>query len=248
MLAPTTLASCCRATLSSFRVECNGTPSATLWLVDGNCIDEDAIEQGKRALAPSEMRRFASFKRPERQRQYLIGRMLLRHAVSRMTGVPPASISTLDRPGAAPLLILPDGVLQPGFSLSHSREWIACTTGTDVQVGVDIEVIDSERNILALADAAFYPEEYAWFTGQNGSERLAAFYRMWTLKEALFKLLSVQHRQDEMARLIDTSGRLQSCGDRWFACFPQHAHLSISICSTQPLEKILPVTLSELAV
>jgi 4'-phosphopantetheinyl transferase len=222
-------------------------PSTRLWLVDGRHLQDDLIDGLRAQLSTEEAQRTARFQRPERQRQYLLGRLLLRHAVGRTTGVPPSSISTLDRPGAAPLLILPDGVPQPGFSLSHSRHWIACAAGFDAALGLDVEVVDAERDVVALSETGFHPDEHAWLLRQTETERVDAFYRLWTLKEALFKLLSNCGEQQRTPVVVVHDGQVLSQDEAWFAARLKHPELSVTLCSTQPLREISLVQVTELA-
>jgi len=56
-----------------------------------------------------------------------------------------------------------------------------------MQLGVDIELISEKRNHQKLAKHFFHPAEIDWITAQGQ----AAFFRVWTLKEALAKALKV---------------------------------------------------------
>jgi phosphopantetheinyl transferase len=68
-------------------------------------------------------------------------------------------------------------------SLAHSGAMVACATASDGAIGIDVERMDSGRPLLALARAAFGPAE----TAEVRSGGIAAFYRIWTLREALAK-------------------------------------------------------------
>jgi 4'-phosphopantetheinyl transferase len=216
-----------------------------LWLL--NIQDRPDKKDWLRTLGAGEAARFANFIRPERRRQFLFGRMLLRHAVRMAAAVSLQEIDVIERPGSSPQLVLANGMQPPCFSLSHSREWVACAMGANCHVGADIEVIDPERDIEALAGTAFYPDEHAWLTNQDDVRRVTAFYRMWTLKEALFKLQSSLCPPENSTSLV-SGGQLQSSGEGWFACFPQHAQLSISICSTHATSKLVSIVLENLAI
>ena len=202
-----------------------------LWLLDGRTVRDDELASFLPLLAPDETERHRRFLRAERRRQFLLGRMLLRFAVSALTGIPAISAGTIIRPGFGPQLQLPGGVPSPHFSLSHSREWIACAVSAEHALGLDIEVLDAERDVLALSEASFCADEHACLLKQNGTDRIAAFYRLWTLKEALFKLFSNAGLQSDVPSLIRADGTQLSHGDGWFACTPEHPDLSIAICS-----------------
>ncbi|WP_158592283.1 4'-phosphopantetheinyl transferase family protein [Noviherbaspirillum sedimenti] len=191
-----------------------------------------------RRLSKAEAARYARFKRPQRQQQYLLGRMLLRHAVACATAVAPQDIGTIEQPDSAPLLVLPENEPHPAFSLSHSRHWIACVVGSSPSLGVDIEVIDARRNVLALSEAAFDTSEHDFIRKHGESERVLAFYRIWTMKEALFKLWSSAGRQDKPPAVINAEGELQLQGDGWTCAFLEHPHLAIAVCSALPLVEI----------
>ncbi len=171
--------------------------------------------------------------------------MLLRFAISTLTGIPATAIGTIIRPGLGPQLQLPDDVPPPHFSLSHSREWIACAVSTEHAIGLDIEVLDAERDVLALSEVSFRADERACLLRQHGAERIAAFYRFWTLKEAIYKLFSNAGLQRDLPALIDANGTLLSQGNSWFASIPQHASLSIALCSASAMPHLTFMETSE---
>ncbi|HCY61255.1 MAG TPA: hypothetical protein DHV59_00125 [Oxalobacteraceae bacterium] len=222
-------------------------PSVTLWLLDGRVIQKPELTQLEHQLSPPQAQRFARFRRPERQRQYLLGRTLLRHAIGHATGMAPAAVGTVELPGAAPLLVLPESLPCPAFSLSHSCHWIACATSAGTRLGIDIEVIDERRDVLALAEAAFDADEYAFIRSQSDAARVPAFYRLWTMKEALFKRWSSAGRPDKPPPLVNSAGELQVQGDGWACSFMEHPQLAICICSALPLAEITKIAPPALA-
>ena len=71
------------------------------------------------------------------------------------------------------------------FSITHSRDLCAVALSSD-NVGLDLEFIDSSRNIEALSKRFFSPEEHSrLFEGNNAFEK---FFTLWVKKEALAKL------------------------------------------------------------
>lgn len=148
-----------------------------MWLVDGDAIDDTQFAAMVPWLSDSEAARFARFVRRERQRQFVLGRVLLRSMLGNLYGLPARSFVLDDRPGQAPLL---QGERQPHFSISHSGRWIACAVSRDTALGLDIECIDLARDWRAVAQHAFGPA--AAFDDAD------AFYQAWTGQEARFKL------------------------------------------------------------
>ena len=86
--------------------------AATLFLLDSAGMNEEQWEQQRALFLPrlgiGEAERYVRFTRRQRQRQFLLGRILLRRAVCSLTGVAPNAISVMERPGLAPQLMLAD--------------------------------------------------------------------------------------------------------------------------------------------
>ena len=73
------------------------------------------------------------------------------------------------------------------FNLSHSGDDIALLMSDEGEVGCDIEVIRPRKNWQALANAVFSMTEHDELEREAPEERLAAFWRIWTRKEAIIK-------------------------------------------------------------
>ncbi|MEH3827698.1 4'-phosphopantetheinyl transferase AcpT [Enterobacter roggenkampii] len=73
------------------------------------------------------------------------------------------------------------------FNLSHSGDDIALLMSDEGEVGCDIEVIRPRNNWQALANAVFSMTEHDELEREAPEERLAAFWRIWTRKEAIIK-------------------------------------------------------------
>jgi 4'-phosphopantetheinyl transferase len=210
-------------------------PSAILWLVDEREVLDEDFAFFLQKLGPSETERYARFARPERRRQFVLGRILLRIAVSRLTGVPPAAIAVEEWPGAAPRLIFPSPpTTQPAFSLSHSGPWVACAASCETGLGLDIEVIDPQRDVLALSASAFHANEHAWLMTQPDAQRRAAFYDLWSIREALYKLLPDSEGHGLPVVASPEDGVLQS-GTGWHCTTLSDAHRSLAVCSATSL-------------
>lgn len=164
-------------------------PSLTLWLLDGRQQDDKRLDALVATLGASEQARHARFLRGPRARQFLLGRLLLRHVVHQQLAIPPDQLVITEREGAAPLLSLPGTASETfHFSLSHSHDWIACASSTVAPVGVDIEDRRQPRDLAALAQAAFDAEQLRWWQGLPPARREAAFFRLWNCAEAQYKL------------------------------------------------------------
>jgi 4'-phosphopantetheinyl transferase len=77
----------------------------------------------------------------------------------------------------------------PHFNLSHSGAVTALALAQAVDVGVDVEQPRRARDVLALAQRYFAPAETATLARLSAPQREAAFYALWTCKEAVLKAL-----------------------------------------------------------
>ncbi|MRX07419.1 4'-phosphopantetheinyl transferase superfamily protein [Pseudoduganella sp. FT25W] len=193
---------------------------AAVWMVDANAVTEAGLQHWRGWLSADEMARHQRFVRAQRQRQFVVGRVMLRMALGRLLGVAPQEIRLEERVGNAPRLISPalKGAT-PGFSISHSGRWVACAVSAQTALGLDIEMMDPARDLHALAAQAFDSGEMAQWERMQGlpdGQRVEGFYRLWSEKEARFKLAVV--------------------GGGHCIALP-HAELSIALCSEQSLER-----------
>ncbi|WP_422975892.1 4-phosphopantetheinyl transferase [Undibacterium sp. Ji49W] len=158
--------------------------------MDSSLIEDRELACYTSWLGPTELQRYQRFVRSERQRQFLLGRILLRHSLSQLLDVPVSVLQLTERPGNAPQLdfpVCPD----LGFSLSHSGNWVACALSASTRLGLDIELLNPDRDFPALALHAFDAAdavENAWLQQQDVGNRMHDFYRLWTSREARIKL------------------------------------------------------------
>lgn len=121
--------------------------------------------------------------RPHRRLQSLAARALLRRLAATM-GIPRAGawdIRPNDR--LQPQLVAPDGSTRVDAALTHSRDRVAAALSDQGPVGIDLEYIRPDRDFAEMARLAFGPHECQICARAGG----AAFYRIWTLREAVAK-------------------------------------------------------------
>lgn len=188
---------------------------ATLWLLDLAAIDEATLAAGLDSLGASVQQRYRRFRRPQRQRQFLAGRMLLRQALAVESGVDVAAIRFTERPGAPPLAELPGGALF--FSISHADDWVACAVSSATPLGLDIEPHGRQRDFAALAEHSFNAVAAQRIASLPEPDRAEAFYREWCRLESEYKL-------GQPARY-------------WH--YPTHSALAIAVCSVEPVDLLI---------
>jgi 4'-phosphopantetheinyl transferase len=111
----------------------------------------------------------------------LASEALLRHAAKEVLDLDPEGLATAQGAYGKPAFVDHPHL---HFNLSHSGQWILCSLH-DGPVGVDVEQESSRGH---RAEEAFMSEEELHRHQQlPGEERLADFFRLWTLKESLLK-------------------------------------------------------------
>jgi phosphopantetheinyl transferase len=89
-------------------------------------------------------------------------------------------------------------------------------------VGLDIEVLDRDRDLLALSEQEFSVEETERLRALEGMTRVRAFYELWSRKEAAYKLVAASLAQA-----------------RQHFSVLAHAEISIVLCSDMPLSNLI---------
>lgn len=120
----------------------------------------------------------------------------------------------------------------PGFpghfiSISHCRRMVAVAVSETCPIGIDIE--EPRLNLLRVGSRVFSSEELDSLP-LSQSERLSGLVRLWTLKEALFKLYPTTAARDFRSNIstiqpevcgqpadIVLSGRLTTDPEMWIA-------------------------------
>lgn len=161
--------------------------SATLWLAD---CSRDPVD-GAALLSQSEQQRYAAIQHPQRRRQFLLGRLMLRHMLTRQFDRPLAHWQIAEQPQQAPCLL--STTPQPiSFSIAHSRQRVACLLTSDAVAGCDIEYMGKARNILEIAALYFHGQDVQTLAALQGAEQIHTFYCLWTQHEARFKAAAPQ--------------------------------------------------------
>jgi 4'-phosphopantetheinyl transferase len=128
-----------------------------------------------------------SDRRLRRQMQRSAANSVLRDLLACDRGYPASDWRLAERAGGKPILVTLDGPSAIDVSLSHSGT-LAAAAITDLgAIGVDIEYRAPSRSFSEIAEYAFGPQERR--LAQSGGPR--AFYRIWTLREALAKACGI---------------------------------------------------------
>ena len=128
--------------------------------------------------------RAARFRFPDDRARFIIGRALIRQGLGRYLGQPPEGIDLAYTDLGRPYFPHDEKI---AFSLSHTQELVAFALTSGARVGIDLEAIQPNLDLPELAERIFFPVDLAKFQALPFVEKLPAFYRAWTRKEAYLK-------------------------------------------------------------
>lgn len=147
----------------------------------------ESLDVYRRHLSSAEFDRAARFRSEEVRRQFVVARACLRVLLGNIVGMPPALIPiTLSAYGKPETPAVNGRSLF--FNVAHSRETILIALCSSGRVGVDLEYLDRETDVLEVARASFTAAEYRQIEETADSDELRrAFFQCWTRKEAVVK-------------------------------------------------------------
>lgn len=137
-----------------------------------------------RLLDADERRRALGIQHPARQHRYVESHGRLRMLLGEAVQADPASLRIAKTEHGKPFLVDYPSV---AFNLSHTGDHLAIVWAKQCRVGIDIEAVKSRSHLDALAERCFGVAELAYWRALPEAQRLQAFYRIWTCKEAFVK-------------------------------------------------------------
>ncbi len=140
-------------------------------------------------LSPEEAERYGRFGHERTRREFLLARGLTRTVLASYTGMAPSELRFQADAFGKPTLCAPAGNPPLHFNISHSHGVIVCAATLGRQVGIDVEDAGRRLEYLDLAERYFAPAEVAHLHGLPEGDRRAAFFAIWTLKEAFVKAI-----------------------------------------------------------
>lgn len=139
-------------------------------------------------LSEAERARAARFATDALRNRWLHGHVATRRILARALGVAPSSIVYGAESAGKPFVATPAG-RGLEFNFSDSGELALLAVGRHGALGVDVEVHRPLSDLEGIAERFFAPAEQTALFALRESEREAAFYRLWTRKEAYIKAL-----------------------------------------------------------
>lgn len=161
--------------------------AADIWLVD-LAVPSDRLARCTQILDGSERERADRFLRPADRARFIVSHAALRLVLAGALGRAPSSIRmTADASGKPRLDGQAEGAI--AFNLSHSGSRALIGLADTTAIGVDIEVLRPIPDALRIARAHFAADEAAALAELQSDVRAAAFFGLWTRKEAVVKAL-----------------------------------------------------------
>jgi 4'-phosphopantetheinyl transferase len=135
-------------------------------------------------MGDHEKSRYHGFHRKNRQEEYLLSRIFLRHVLSGTTGASLKNLNFTYSPEGKPKLECRDSLFV-NWTHSQSRFILGITNASEL--GVDLEYLKPLGDVDALVARFFTAQETGLFFKLPDSQKLSAFFLMWTLKESALK-------------------------------------------------------------
>ena len=145
------------------------------------------IAQLQTLLSADEVQRAARFHFSADQRRYIVGRGVLRMLLGRYLASDPQTLRFDYNAYGKPQLASPIDEASLQFNLSHSGAMALYAFARHCQLGIDLEQIRPDIEWATLTSQVFSRQEQQAFAALPLEERVAAFFRGWTRKEAFIK-------------------------------------------------------------
>jgi len=159
-----------------------GEDSIHIWGIHVPDI-QDRLGPLHTVLSAREQEKAARFRRDADRDSSIAARGALRILLSGYTGIPVAEVEFHYSGNGKPHLVF-DGE-EVDFNVSHSGDWVVLAFGRDRNIGVDVEKIKWEMDVLAIASRYFSSDEVALI--ESAEDKHTMFFQLWARKEAYVK-------------------------------------------------------------
>ena len=154
-------------------------------------IDQSALASVAEFLSPEERTRADRFRFEVHRNRFAVGRGLLRVILGRYCDLSPERLRFRYGPNGKPELTPDAGIRRAGgalhFNLAHSEGVGVLAVTQTAPVGVDVEQVRRLQEFKELVSRFFSVREAAEFSRVPWEQQPAAFFNLWTRKEALLK-------------------------------------------------------------
>lgn len=152
-------------------------------------LDVSLIEQLDRHLESDEKKRTQKYYFERDRNNFRVARAVLRDIISRYLGGLPGEIRFSYNDYGKPSIDAEMKASHLHFNLSHSGNQAIYIFANGCEVGIDLELINSDFDCLDIAENFSSAAEIEIITGLPIEKQRKAFYKFWTCKESFIKLL-----------------------------------------------------------
>ena len=142
-------------------------------------------------LNVAERARWRRFAFPGPKRRFALCRGALRTHISDRVGCTNDQLTFGENEHGKPYALVSGRRLPISFNVTHSGRHGLLAIGSSARLGVDVEERVSNRHIDLLSESVFGPNERSELKMVEGQRKIAMFFKLWTVKEALVKALGV---------------------------------------------------------
>ena len=143
--------------------------------------------------------------------RFVTGRRSIRFLISKYLFVNPQDIDIVAEKGKKPFIGYPDTKIR--FNISHSGQWVIVALANE-ELGVDIEQVNPSFDYSILLEEHFSDEERRLII--SAEIPVAAFYFLWTRKEALVKAVGRGLQENLKAvSVLDQQGFVEIQKKKW---------------------------------
>jgi 4'-phosphopantetheinyl transferase len=158
-----------------------------IWLIGEHSVAQEHLLEWRSLLSPDELIRLERFRFLKDRNLFLLAHAHVRRVLSRYAPIAPAAWQFQATKLGRPEIALEPYRTNLHFSLSHTPGLVAVAVGRVAEVGVDVENVDRQMDVKALAEYAFTAQESQHLAGYTESAFRTRFLEIWTLKEAYAK-------------------------------------------------------------
>jgi 4'-phosphopantetheinyl transferase len=188
-------------------------------------LDPPILEKLAHTLAPDETERAQRFKFHLHRNRYLAGRGALRAILSQYLATDPAQPRFAHLKNGKPELAAEFASAGIHFNLAHTGDLALVAVTRIGPIGADVECVRPVKDVDDLVARFFSKREHELFQKIPLEQKSAAFFNLWTRKEALLKatgegitrslsLVEVSFLPGEPARLLAISGDAKAA-EQW---------------------------------
>jgi 4'-phosphopantetheinyl transferase len=152
-------------------------------------LNIEQIEMFYQTLSADEKIRAERFHFNRHRNFFIAARGILRAILSRYADIEPHQLRFNYGTRGKPTIAESCGVENLEFNVSHSEEIALYGITSASEIGIDIEKVRSLADAEQIAKRFFSHQEFTWLNQLPVSQKEAAFFSLWTCKEAYLKAI-----------------------------------------------------------